>query len=63
MTQIVNIFKNDVEDYNLALFTHAINFFKELASLKKLIWKHFFTSLFYDLSTEDLVTLGNLLST
>ncbi len=38
-------------------------FFIEHASLKKLIPKHFFTSLFNDLSIEDLVTLGNLLST
>jgi hypothetical protein len=31
--------------------------------LKKPIPKHFFTSLLNDLSTEDLLTLGNLLST
>jgi hypothetical protein len=63
MRQIVNVFKNDVEDYNLALFTHAMDSFKERASLKKLITRHFFTSLLNNLSTKDLVTLGNLLST
>jgi hypothetical protein len=30
------------------MFTHAMNFFKEHASLKKLILEHFFTSLFSD---------------
>ncbi len=63
MKQIVNIFKNDVEDYNLALFTHAMDLFKECASLNKPIRKHFFTSLLNDQSIEDFVTLGNLLST
>ncbi len=62
MRQIANISKSDMEDYNLAMFTHAINFFKECASLKKPIPKHFFTSLLTNLSIEDLVTLGNLLS-
>jgi hypothetical protein len=38
-------------------------FFKEHASLKKLILEHFFTSLLNDLSTKDLVTLNNLLLT
>jgi hypothetical protein len=33
------------------------------ASLKKLILEHFFTSLLKNLSREDLLTLGNLLST
>jgi hypothetical protein len=51
-----------MEDYNLMMFTHAMDFFKERASLKKLIPKHFFTSLLIDLLTKDLVTLGNLLS-
>jgi hypothetical protein len=37
--------------------------FKEHTSLKKLIPKHFFTSLFNNLLIKDLVTLGNLLST
>jgi hypothetical protein len=63
LKQIVNIPKEDVEDYHLAMFTHAMDFFKERASLKKPIPEHFFTSLVNDLSTEDLVTLGNLLST
>ncbi len=29
MRQSVNIFKDDMEDYNLAMFTHAMDFFKE----------------------------------
>ncbi len=62
MRQSVNISKDDMEDYNLAMFTHAMNFFKECASLKKLILKHFFTSLLNDLSIEDLLTFGNLIS-
>jgi hypothetical protein len=52
-----------MEDYNLVMFTHAMEFFKERVSLNKLILAHFFTSLLNDLSTENLVTLGNLLST
>jgi hypothetical protein len=61
--QTVNISKHDMEDYNWVMLTHAMDFFKERASLKKLILKHFFTSLVNDLLTKDLVTLGNLLST
>jgi hypothetical protein len=45
----MNISKNDMEDYNLAMFTHAMDFFKEHASLKKLILKHFFTNLLNNL--------------
>jgi hypothetical protein len=52
-----------MENYNLAMFRHAMDFFKKHASLKKLVPKHFFISLFNDLLIEDLVTLGNLLST
>jgi hypothetical protein len=52
-----------MEDYNLAMFIHAMDFFREHVNLKKLIPKHFLTSLLNDLLTEDLVTLGNLLST
>jgi len=37
--------------------------FLKHASLKKPIPKHFFTSLLNDLLIEDLVTLGNLIST
>ncbi len=48
---------------NLGMFTHAMDFFKECASLKKSIPKHVCTSLLNDLSTKDLVTLVNLLST
>jgi hypothetical protein len=52
-----------MENYQWAMFTHAMDFFKERTSLKKLIPKHFFTSLLNDLSIEDLITFGNLLST
>jgi hypothetical protein len=38
-----------MEDYNCAMFTHAMDFFKEHASLKKPIPKYFFTILFNDL--------------
>jgi hypothetical protein len=44
MKQIPHISKENMEDYNLAMFTHAMDFFKERASLKKSIPKHFFTS-------------------
>jgi hypothetical protein len=44
------------------MFTHAMDFFQKCASLKKSIPKHLFISLLKDLSMEDLVTLGNLLS-
>jgi hypothetical protein len=37
MKQNVNISKDDMEDYDLAMFTHAMDFFKEHTSLKKLI--------------------------
>ncbi len=37
--------------------------FQKCTSLKKPIPKHFFTSLLQDLSTKNLVSLGNLLST
>jgi hypothetical protein len=48
-----------MEDYNWVMFTHAMDFFKEFANLKKLVLKHFFTSLLNDLLIEDMVTLGN----
>jgi hypothetical protein len=44
-------------------FTHAMDFFKEHTSYKKQILEHFFIRLLNDLSTKDLVTLCNLLST
>jgi hypothetical protein len=50
-----------MEDYNLAMFTHAMEFFKKHVSFKKPIPKHFFTSLLNKLSTKDLLTLGNFL--
>jgi hypothetical protein len=58
---IINISKEDMEDYNWTIFTHAMDFFKKNTSLKKLIPKHFFTSLLNNLLIEDLVNLGNLL--
>ncbi len=61
--QTVNILKEDMEDYHWVMFTHAMNFCQEPASLKKPILEHFFTNLLKDLLTKDLVTLGNLLST
>jgi hypothetical protein len=57
--QTINISKEDMENYHWVMFTHAMNFFQEWASLKKPIPKHFFTSLLKDLLTKDLVTLGN----
>jgi hypothetical protein len=59
----LNISKDDMEDYNLAMFTHAMDFFEERVSLKKLIPKCFFTSLLNNLSTKDLLTFGNFLFT
>jgi 5'(3')-deoxyribonucleotidase len=41
MKQIVNISKDDMEDYNLAMFTHAMDFFKECENLKELVLEHF----------------------
>jgi hypothetical protein len=52
-----------MEDYHWVMFTHAMKFFQEHASLKKPILKHFFTSLLQDWSMEDLVSLGSLLPT
>jgi hypothetical protein len=51
-----------MEDYNLAMSTHAMDFFREHVNLKKSALEHFFTNLVNNLSTKDLVTLGNLLS-
>jgi hypothetical protein len=45
-----------MEDYNWAMLTHAMDFFKEHASLKKPIPKYFFTILFNDLLIEELAT-------
>jgi hypothetical protein len=36
LKKMVNILKEDMEDYHWAMFTHAMDFFKEHASLKKL---------------------------
>jgi hypothetical protein len=55
-------FQGGMEDYNWAMFTHAMEFFKEHTNLKNLIVKRFFTHLPNNLSTEDLVTFSNLLS-
>jgi hypothetical protein len=62
MKQSVNISKDDMEDYNLAMFTHAMDFFKKRASFKKPIPKNFFISLLNKLLTKDLLKIGNLLS-
>jgi hypothetical protein len=35
--QTTNISKEDMEDYNSAMFTHAMDFFRERASLKNLV--------------------------
>jgi len=43
------------------MFTHAMDFFKECVNLKKSIQEYSFTSLLSDLSTKDLIILGNLL--
>jgi hypothetical protein len=61
--QTINISKENMEDYDWMMLTHAMDFFKKCSSLKKLILKHFLTTLVNDLLTKDLVTLGNLLST
>ncbi len=37
LKQIINISKEDMEDYNWAMFTHSKDLFKEHMSLKKLI--------------------------
>jgi hypothetical protein len=58
LKQIINISKEDMEDYNWAMFTHAMDFFKEHANMNKLIPTHFFTSLLSDLSTNNLVTFN-----
>jgi len=50
MRQSVNISKDDMEDYNLAMFTHVMDIFKERVSFKMSILDHFFTSLLNDLS-------------
>jgi hypothetical protein len=63
LKQIINISKEDMEDYPWVMFTHAMDFLKECTSLKKSIPKHFFTSLLNDLLIEDLITFVNLLST
>jgi hypothetical protein len=44
MRQSVNISKGDMEDYKLAMFTHAMEFFKE-CEFKKVDSKAFFHKL------------------
>jgi hypothetical protein len=51
--------KGGYGNYHWAMFTHAMNFFKECVILKKMIPKRFFISLFIDLLTEDLITFCN----
>jgi hypothetical protein len=48
LKQIVHMFKEIVEDYNLAMFTHDMDFFKQCANLKKPTPKHFLTSFLSD---------------
>jgi hypothetical protein len=52
-----------MKDYNLLMFTRDMDFFKERVSLKKLFPKYSFTSLLNNFLIEDVVMLGNLLST
>jgi len=65
LKQTLKITKEDMEDYHWAMFTHAMDFFQEWASLKKPIPKERKkkTSLLKDALMEDLVTLWNLLLT
>ncbi len=62
LKETINIPKEDMEDYYWVMFTHAMNFFQRHVSLKKPILEHLFTSLLHNLSTDDLVSLGNFLS-
>jgi len=61
LKQIINILKEDMEDYHWAILHMPCIFFFKCTSLKKPIPKHFLINLLNNLSTEDLVTLGNLL--
>jgi hypothetical protein len=45
------------------MFRHMMEFLKQCASLKKQLLKHYFTSLFKDLSNKYLVALCGLLAT
>jgi hypothetical protein len=47
LKKIVNIPKEDMEYYHLAIFTHAMNLYQEHASLKKPIPKHLLTKIVY----------------
>ncbi len=61
LKHVVHISKEDMKYYNLVMFTHAMDFFKERASLKKLFpEEEKFTSLLNNMLIEDLVTFGNL---
>jgi hypothetical protein len=53
---------HDVKNYHWAMFKHTMEFLKQLASLKKPLLEHYFTSLLKDLSNENLVTLCELLT-
>jgi hypothetical protein len=50
--QTVNISKEDMEDYNFAMFTHAMDFFRKCVSLRSQ-----FQSIFYQL-TQQFVDKG-----
>jgi hypothetical protein len=45
LKEIVNILKEDMQNYQWAMFTHAMEFFQEHTSFKTPIPEHFFTSL------------------
>jgi hypothetical protein len=53
----INISKEDLEDYNWVMFTHAMDFFKEYTNLKKPISKSFFHKLIKQFVDKG---LGNL---
>jgi hypothetical protein len=54
---------HDIKDYHWAMFIHTMEFLKQCISLKKPLSKHYFTSIFKDLSNKNLVTLCELLAT
>jgi hypothetical protein len=58
MGRSVNISKDDMEDYNLPMFTHAMNSFKEHLSFKKPILEHFFHKLIEQFVNRKLVNIG-----
>jgi hypothetical protein len=45
LKEIINILKEDMEDYHWVMFTHAMEFFQERTSFKKPILEHLFINL------------------